>query len=270
MRAVAETLVGKMSRDETSSELTAVPVVLERGQKLPAPKGLSGWLLEGETALPVVAAEEGAADVVFVLEPSAHGTLKDFLPERRNWRRDPRDEIPFGSGHLARFLLPAPARRTHESMEILTFPISNERERTEGTLLDVVSRLPSVPAEDTQMLADAVAVAGASAASLGRRRAVVLVAGREAEDQSEIDVCVAVRYLARIGVPFRIWSTTTRFLSGDWGDVEDVSTFDRLFGAMKRLTRDLDRQRIVWIPGFRPLSSIRLSEKAKGLSIVGR
>ena len=72
-------------------------------------------------------------------------------------------------------------------------------------------------------------------------------------------------------MPFSVWSLTspsTQPLAKSWGEVEDVSSVDRLARALERLKADLASQRVVWIPGRFLPQEIALSEKAVGLELV--
>jgi hypothetical protein len=58
------------------------------------------------------------------------------------------------------------------------------------------------------------------------------------------------RYLERVGIPFRVWSLAdvTPEVEAMWGEIEDVSRRDKLVMAVARLRRDLDQQRVAWLP----------------------
>jgi hypothetical protein len=120
-------------------------------------------------------------------------------------------------------------------------------------------------------LADAVAVAGLQAATEHRRRAVLLVLGRDAADASRYDPATVRRYLAALSVPLFVWS-----LEGPdtpaakaWGGAEDVSNVRRLYAAVDRLTEELESQRIVWVEGRHLPQTIALTPAAKGIELIG-
>ncbi|MBK9064928.1 MAG: hypothetical protein IPL89_17345 [Acidobacteria bacterium] len=69
-RAEAEITFGGRDRDETSRELTAVPVRVPRGTPSKA-EAMKGWLVSGGEMLRIVAVEEGEASIVFVLDGDA-------------------------------------------------------------------------------------------------------------------------------------------------------------------------------------------------------
>ena len=99
----------------------------------------------------------------------------------------------------------------------------------------------------TLRFADAVAVAGTEALREPRRRAIVLLLNGE-EDQSRYRADVVRRYLERIGVPFFVWSLAGSRKHPAWGEVQDVSTNERLQEAVRRLRGELDQQRVAWLP----------------------
>jgi hypothetical protein len=96
-------------------------------------------------------------------------------------------------------------------------------------------------------LADAVAVAGTEALREHRRRAVVLIVAGE-EDASRYQPAVVRRYLERIGVDLHVWTVDAGKLNPAWGEAEEIGTAESLNRAVTRLRRDLDRQRIAWLP----------------------
>jgi hypothetical protein len=106
--------------------------------------------------------------------------------------------------------------------------------------------------------ADAVAVAGLRAALGARRRAVVLVLGSE-KDQSRLNAPLVKRYLERIGVPLQVWSLlrSSKTIAAVWGDVVDVSDQKKLQRATAELQRELDEQRVAWLP-LKPLDALKV------------
>jgi len=94
--------------------------------------------------------------------------------------------------------------------------------------------------------ADAVAVAAVKAVSNGRRRAVLLVLGNS-PDASYYAPAAVRQYLESIGVPLFVWSVFGKPGDGAWGQVEDVSTLEKMSAAAEEIRRALDIQRIAWI-----------------------
>lgn len=115
----------------------------------------------------------------------------------------------------------------------------------------------SGPATTTKLrMADAVAVAASESLHSGRRRMVLLVLGRE-DDGSRYRPTTVRRYLQRIGVPLRVWSLTGGSADPEWGEVENVSAPAFLRDATDRLRRELDRQRVAWLP-VTPMEALRV------------
>lgn len=282
LTATAEITFGGVYADRVVSELTAVPVRLTSRRELPAPAALAGWFVRGAEPLPVAAVEEGPAEVVVVVDTGAYRELDDLA------RQGVRRGVPslsadgsvhydgmilhfamrLGEGERVRFLLPYSQVREHAGQRFELFPPTADFGPEEGGMFWFLTRLrPQITGGGPQRLADAVAVAGMSAAGRNRRRAVVLILGRAPEDGSQLDPLLARHYLERLGVPLVVWTVAGRRgrKSPDWGEAVDVSTLSRLERAVGDLVRDLSRQRIVWVEGTWLPTSIRLSERASGV-----
>lgn len=119
-------------------------------------------------------------------------------------------------------------------------------------------RTASIPKGRAQV-ADAVAAAAVQRLATGRRGAVVLVIGQgAARDHSSLSPATVRRYCETIGVPLYIWSFVgaTAELQERWGDVVDISGVSTFSDAVVALRRDLDSQRIAWLP-LDPLNAVR-------------
>jgi hypothetical protein len=126
------------------------------------------------------------------------------------------------------------------------------------------------PEPDWPRIADAVAVAGVQAMVDARRRAVIVLLD-EPIDLSHHKGIAVRRYLERIGVPLYVWSLrgATAALTSDWGEVTDVSTYEKLRDATRKLRDDLDRQRVVWLRTG-PLEALRAEASGCSLTPVVR
>ena len=116
----------------------------------------------------------------------------------------------------------------------------------------------------TRRYAEAVAAAGMRALRREERRAVVYVLGETLhDDHSGVDPAAVRRYLSQIGVPLHVWSLSgpRPDLAATWGPVEDVSSPELLAHAVTRLGREIEAQRIAWIPGA-PLDAYRATASA--------
>jgi hypothetical protein len=121
-----------------------------------------------------------------------------------------------------------------------------------------------------QRIADAVAVAGLQASRENRRRAVVLVLGRELPDASGYDPATVRAYLDFIRVPLFVWSLhgPDTPMARAWGGAEDISKPAKLDEAVARLRTELDSQRIVWVEGRHLPQAVSLAPAA-AVDLVG-
>lgn len=267
---------------ETRTELTAVAVRVEKGEKLPPVERLAGWFIKGSEALRVTAVEEEAAQVFLVrdlvsgkaVEKLGSGGLRVYAPRRLR-------DIPVSGSEGLRFEMALrkkdrlrivwPISRQSVGAGILAnlFDSSRELRPEEGGMHWLLTGVVH-PGGDVEQkrFTDAVAVAGLEATGAYARRAVVLVLG-SGQDRSHYPPAGVRSYLASINVPLFVWSLTGESPSTSaWGQPEDISSLDKLRKAFGRFRKELDAQKIVWIEGRHLPQEIALSEKAKGLEIV--
>lgn len=233
--------------EEVPAELTATLVHERQGTKDRA----NCFRLDGK---PVVASEveTGGATVLVVRAGAAPG--EEF--RRRNLNRARMQEAGFAMPYTSlRFIWPVADGVGNSDL----FLSSGSFEANRGVrfLLTNVegSRGPAL------RFADALAVAGTEALREPRRRAIVLLLNGE-EDQSRYRADVVRRYLQRIGVPLFVWSIKGPGRHPAWGEVEDVSTNERMQVAVRRLREELDRQRVAWLP-VDPYDALRVEASAK-------
>jgi photosystem II stability/assembly factor-like uncharacterized protein len=124
-----------------------------------------------------------------------------------------------------------------------------------GNWLSDLFRAPhSVPALKRLRTSDAMALAGYDLGGSSRRRAIVLIAGSEREDESTFSPEQARAYLGQNFVPFFVWRAAPHSAPG-WPAGPDLKSFGANVSAVRK---ELDRQRIVWLEGrvdprtFRP------------------
>ncbi|MBP7677119.1 MAG: hypothetical protein KBB14_12425, partial [Thermoanaerobaculia bacterium] len=86
LSATAVASLGGEKLDEALEELTAVPIRLGRGGKLPKDGRLEGWFRAGGEPLKVAAVEDGPSEIVFVVA----GAALDDLRRLRQGVLDPR------------------------------------------------------------------------------------------------------------------------------------------------------------------------------------
>ncbi|MGD2114000.1 MAG: hypothetical protein PVG07_03040 [Acidobacteriota bacterium] len=295
---VVEAIFGGVYRNRTQTELTAVPVVVEEEGALPEEAGeLAGWFAspDGEP-LRAVAVEEGAAEVLMILDRAAQAELWDlartWLPDAASVRRggvvsgrrrasDPRPgaggrpdtsplrfDMRLGEDQTLRFFWPAPRRLERDGSVIELFPRSEEHPPAHGGVFWLAAEAHQPPfSRSEQRLADAVAVAGMNVIGRARRRAVVLLLGEDPVDASRFGAPRVRRYLERIGVPLSVWSLgePDEALRRAWGEVRTVDARHRFTGAVEALVEELAAQRIVWIEGRHLPDRVVLTERARGI-----
>lgn len=269
--ARAEASFGGEFESTAVTDLTAYPVVLRPGATLPPADEMQGWLRVGEQRPRIVAVEEGAHEVVVVFDQDAYGRFRGITPGQRGSRvlsyTIPLQESKGGNRLSALWAVPR-SIRTEDGREVRgLFPASITLDLDIDELRKLIFRAPW-PAADrsTQALANAVATAGMQAAAMSRRRAVVLIVGEAAPDQSTISVEAARAFLESLNVPLFVWTPERRISELDlpgWGRPDDVSTDQQLQAAMGRVFKALQAQRIVWVAGSYLPTSISIAPNVR-------
>lgn len=285
VRSRTDVVFGGAESSVIRSELTAVPVRSTVVGKTPDVSDLTGALVRGGRALPVVAVEEGQAMVCIVRGPSVATALralgtggKTTLLRQPDGRRLPqfdrdasRYELALEKGDHMRFVWPIP-RTLENSPGAQLFDRSRDFSAADGGIAWLLTRVEHPDQRPSEVrLADAAAVAGLEATAAGERRAVVLVLGDEKSDDSRHSPASVRRYLAAMRVPLYVWSLRSlamQPLAKAWGRVEDVSSVPRLADALARLQADLASQRILWVAGRYLPQEITLSDRAVGLELA--
>ncbi len=287
--AVAEVTFGGKNPDQVFTELTAVPVNLAKLKKLPSPEAMDGWFLtrNGEEAK-AVAVEEGVAEVIAVMDLKARADLDSLSASLARasvfgtigFAERLRGSLSLKKGQTFQFLWPYPIRRDQPGTHYILFPHTPPYMKNDGGFLWILSRAASPAVREPPMLFDALAVAGLQVAERNRCRAVVLVLSDADDDQSRLTAEEARYYLSQLRVPVFVWSVSTQktqvpratkatsWLGPEGAEVTDVSTLGRLEDAVSRLSKYLERQRIVWVAGNHLPQSIGLSPKADGIALA--
>lgn len=263
--AITETVVGGIRPPTGSPQLTAVPVSLEEGMKLPPAEGITGWLEKDGAGLRVAAVEEGGFDVVFVCEGGAFEQLKRLFEKRGAPARD-------SSGEDLRFRFLVPVGRTvddpaSDSSAYAATAWFQRRWDAIGPTLTNGLQLKPWPGTE-QRIADAVAAAGLAAAGRERRRAVVLLLGQGARDGSDLNSREAGRFLLALGVPLFVWSIGKAPSPEAWDAAATITTAAAFDAAVSRLRADLRRQRIVWVEGAHLPQVVTLTPRARGVRLA--
>lgn len=293
--AVTEVVFGGDYGSRTATELTGVPVTLDRGRATPSPAEMAGWFQAAGRPVNPVAVEEGPAQVVVVMDRRAQESLRQLA---RAWHQGslrgegsfseraiaghrrgsggrhyspPRHDLRLGEGQVLRFLWPFSRGGGHEHVRYALFARSEDHPPEHGGLLWLLTAAQQPAFSlDEQRLADAVAVAGMSAAARGRRRAVLLVLSDAPADASQLSAATVRGYLSRLGVPLVVWATgeVTEQMEGDWGDVRSIRREHWLRAAVSHLSQSLERQRIVWLAGLHLPQQVVTTASAEGIQRV--
>ena len=242
-----EVVFGGIFTEQLPAELTATLVhQRERGRA-----DLTDCFRVNGRAVAASAVEPADAAVIFVRSSSPAFAASQL------WRRDPRrgrlPEATFAVPKSSlRFVWPSIETVGDSTLFANSRPVKGDR----GVRF-FLTRLAG-PTTDTYRFIDALTVAGVEALHESRRRAVVLVLGKD-KDQSQYTAATVRHYFERIGVPLFVWSLngTNAELEQQWGRVYEISTEDRLRVAVDDLRRELDRQRVAWLP-LNPMDALRV------------
>lgn len=266
--------------DQVSMELTAVPVRLRSGKKLPPPEGMQGWFLAGGRPVTVAAVEEGGpAELLVVRDPAAQPAFQKIASGATSGAGRPRSVLDgqqetgeYRRYHMTlekedtvRFIVPTARAVAGTSLPAELFNTTRGFSADEGGLLWFLARFVA-PGDGSgrHRLADAVAVAGLQALVANHRRAVLLVLSETSQDASRSEPAMVRRYLESIRVPLAVWTLgeATAPEVAAWGGAEKVSSFSRMRKAFNRLEKELESQTIVWIDGRHLPQSIGISGEA--------
>ncbi|HVS03734.1 MAG TPA: hypothetical protein VMT16_13270, partial [Thermoanaerobaculia bacterium] len=273
--ATREVVFGGAVGDVIDRDLTALPIVVAGREPPPS----SVVLATGGERLPASTVEKGMADLVVVVDPRARPALADLVAAASRQRplpggRQPVDLrylAPLAEDHRLRLLSPVPEVRRGEEGRLSLFPPSPDLSPRQAGLLWHLNTGPSSAAAAPPRLADAVVVAGLMAGERTARRAVLLILGPETSDASEHAAAAARRYLQRLRVPLSVWQVGRRdgVAEEPWGAVRQIGGVAAFEAATRRLRRELDRQRIVWVEGFHLPQQLTLDTAAEGVRIAG-
>lgn len=271
---------------ETHTELTAVPLRLDRGRDLPPPRELRGWLQGPEGPLQVHAVEKGPAELYVVRVPEGHevrerigptrGRPVTAAPERQQtWqqpvpgiRRGARDDFALRLSGRTRMRFVSPWAKVFQGAGLRSelFDIAPGAPGTEGLYPYLARGYFRTGGHEVLRFADAAATAGLSAMAGEHRRAVLVVLDERSVDASRYDALAVRRYLAAVRVPLFVWSLDGPPSSPEvaaWGRVEDVSSPRKLERAFQELRAELERQRIVWVEGRHLPGAVTLGAAAR-------
>ncbi|HEU4888972.1 MAG TPA: hypothetical protein VFV49_13885 [Thermoanaerobaculia bacterium] len=253
IRSRREIAFGGGYSEQMPAELTPVAV----RQRKKAPDGPATCFQFDRVTIPGATVERGSGTALFILN-GHHAVAR---------QADPPSEFEAFEESLFR-LQNAELEIVHPVAQLIEHPTGATRlfdstviSGAFGTrrLLEV-ARTPNGDAR----IADAIGSAALRALRGRQRRVIVLVVGQDpAVDHSLNSPAAIRRYLGRVGVPFRVWSLTgpRPDLADPWGEVRDVSTIAGLLAATGDLRKELDSQRLAWLP-VSPLDAFKVSATA--------
>lgn len=281
----AEITFGGTYQDEVNSELTAIPAELTGRRRSTKPSEMQDWFTARDKPLRVAAVEKGPVDLIVVRDRGAWPRLRHIRSEAlasivprseggsqattslEQWFR------PDNSGWFVwsfQLLWPVPSRRVLGASPYDLFTHSQKYVGEFGSLHGWLTSIEQ-PDDNTgsQRLADAVAVAGVTAAGSNRRRAVLLVLGSDVEDSSEATPDAVRRYLHALGVPLYVWTLEpTTYQTSSWGKGEDASTARLMARASSKIFHQLKRQRIVWVEGKHLPQQVSIVGPSRGMQLL--
>ena len=277
---VKEVTFGGSYGDELNTDLTALPVLVESGKRraaLPDIGELQDWFLSGDRPVTVAAVDEGPAEITIIRDRAAQDALerlvagnaarattgaglnRSFFASRFDAALKDQQKLAF----FWPFMVQAPSG-------LWTFPppVGWMTPQDGGVGWYLATLAPPRPPTGQQLLADAVAVAGMNSLTRNRRRAVVLILGREPADYSRLSPDTVRRYLESLRVPLFVWSPFKNVESA-WGEVRDISNQGKFRAAVSDLATQVERQRIIWLQGRHLPQRIRLTESAVSVDFPG-
>ncbi len=272
----ADAVFGGSFGATAQTELSAIPVTIDKGAEIPSVGQMTGWFRVRGEPLRVVAVERAGFKVLVVRDQESMPRLTELAADQehnapvRYVRNRPAKPLPLESG-TDRLLVVVPRTRIspHAGLPVEIFPVSRPYDVAEGDIPWLVTHLRRPrQARPEQRLADAIAVAGLRASAAGRPRAVLLILHGDPVDNSKKDPAGVRRYLGLLRVPHYVWSTAAATGETAWGPAEDGSTRRKLRQAGERLEQALARQWIVWLEGLHLPHQIELSAQASGLTLV--
>lgn len=262
----ATLLVGGTHGEHLTTQLTAVPVRLPAATELPPLDRLQGWVRAGGEPLEVMAVEQRRGTLVVVRDEGSHLALDEVAGRRKLSARAHRTAGVLGGDRSIRLLDPVDTSPSDAagSAGVTRFPLSQPFTSADGGLPWVLSelhrergttRLRRQIRARPQRIADAVAAAGLTAAGSQGTRAVLLILGGAPQDGSQWSPEGVRRFLAALHVPLIVWTPVRPSAITDpgrlaaWGGGVDVSSPPQLLTAVDALVAELDRQRVLWVPG---------------------
>jgi len=268
VEASDEIAFGGSHGSEISSELTAVPVVMTDDTEVPPLEQLHGqFSVDGRPAR-VLGIERSQGQTVIVRDGGIDNPSAAWTDATR--RRVVAGKGMFGAlnpGDRIRFLSPYAPIPDRNDLRSVLFPLSPWF--SQHDIPRLIARLRPPPTKGSiRTVAAAVAVAGLEAVRGNHPRAVVLLLGRSVEDHSTHTPREVRRFLADLNVPLFVWRIG-QDEHPNWPEAVYVASYRKLTAAVERVRRTLESQRIVWIEGRHLPQSVRVTDAADAVRLVG-
>jgi hypothetical protein len=277
----AEVSYGGFWAGETSTELTAIPVLRTKGKRRLTASDLAKSFLAGERIVPVVAVEKAPPSLVIVADRTANPVLENIqemrlkgfaatdtprgLSQSANNMETARRLTHFRpSSATLRMMLPFSSRPGSGRAEINLFPLTEPFALFRDGLMWLLCNLEwRPPSKARQKTTDAVAVAGLYLNHSASPRAVLLVLGTGPDRASTYSPEEVRGYLKATNVPLFVWTTSPGQHANAWGENTVVTSPGEFNKAWFSLQRHLDNQVIVWLDGSYLPNEIELSPAAR-------
>jgi len=271
---------------ETSTKLTAVPVLRTKGKRRLTASNLSESFLAGGRIAPVVAVEKAPPSLVIVADSTADPVLETIqelrlkgfsatdsppgLSPSAKYNETARRLTQFRpSSATMRMMSPFPSRPGSGRAEINLFPLTEPFALFRDGLMWLLCNLEFRPGSNApQKMTDAVAVAGLYLSHSASPRAVLLVLGTGPDRASTGSPDEVRGYLEATNVPLFVWTTSPGQFANAWGETTVVTSPSEFNKAWFSLQRHLDYQTIVWLDGAYLPNDIELSPTARGVALA--
>ena len=293
IRATTQITFGGEHLDTANAELTSLPVIPRSKGKQPKLEEMESWFRKDGEPLRVVAVDKGLAEIVAVRGPGVASALANLpglpgieeatrateelalgaivaapsqlSPVLSNDSQDAlRHVVPLANDKRLQLLEARSRRYVGQRLEMDTFAISPEISHSMGGLYWALTQEVSLAGLSPRLrVNDALAVAALHAAYGNRRRAVLLVLAEPWEEESRLKLADVRAYMQHLNVPLVVWVIGDQAIPTIEGtEVERATSFRQLQKAKKRLSEELDLQRIVWLEGRHLPTSIQVSATA--------
>jgi len=282
----AEMSFGGFWSGETSTELTAIPVLRTKGKRRLKASDVAESFLAGGRVAPVVAIEKAPPSLVIVADHTANPILEKIQEMRLKGfsaTDTPRGLSPSAknnetlhrltqfrpSSATMRMMSPFLSEPSSGEAEINLFPLTESFALFRDGLMWLLCSLEWRPISNVpQKMTDAVAVAGLYLNHSASPRAVLLVLGTGPDRSSTYSPDDVRGYLEATNVPLIVWATSPGQHVDAWGETRVVTSPSEFNKAWFSLQRHLENQDIVWLDGAYLPNEIELSPTASGVALA--